>query len=105
VSVDVRDEPDRNRFVAVVEGKESVLLYAPAGEGAVDFRSTFVDPVVRGRGIGEALVRAGVDWARAQGLSVVPTCWFVGVWMEREAAREARRGTHRDDAPDSKEGR
>jgi predicted GNAT family acetyltransferase len=98
VSVDVRHEPERRRFVAVVAAPASTLAYAPAGEGTVDFTSTFVDPSVRNRGIGEALVRTAVEWARANGFRIVPSCWFVGVWLEREAAQEARRAARGADA-------
>ncbi len=91
MNVDVRHEPDQHRFIAIVDGKESVLLYAPAGEGAVDFRSTFVDPSLRNRGVGDALVRTGVAWARERRLTIVPSCWFVARWLELEAARDVRR--------------
>jgi predicted GNAT family acetyltransferase len=90
VTVDVKHEPERRRFLAVVDGTESFLQYAPLPGEAVDFRSTFVDPAVRHRGIGEAIVRHAVAWARGSGLSIVPTCWFVSRWLEREAAHEAR---------------
>jgi predicted GNAT family acetyltransferase len=91
VNVDVRHEPAEHRFIAIVDGKESVLLYAPAGEGSVDFRSTFVDPSLRNRGVGDALVRTAVAWAREEGLTIVPSCWFVARWLELEAARGVRR--------------
>lgn len=92
----VHDE-DRDRYEAL-EGETvvAVLYYeedqqsAPgtdAGPGTApgvrDLRSTVVAPSHNGRGLGSALVRFALEDARAGGLRVRPTCWFVEGWIDR----------------------
>lgn len=83
MDLDVEHRSDERRFVAVVDGCENYLSYAPLGDDTVDFRHTWVDPSLRGRGVGERIVRTALDHARDQGLRVVPSCWYVGAVVRR----------------------
>jgi hypothetical protein len=47
------------------------------GDGTITFTHTLVPPELGGRGIGKALVRAGLAAARERGLKVIPLCSFV----------------------------
>lgn len=73
-----------------------MLDYVPAPPGAVDFRSTWVPQAARGRGVGEALVHAALEWARAEGLTVIPTCWFVEAVARRHPETAALLGARSD---------
>lgn len=87
-------EAGRERYEAL-DGDEvvAVLYYAdepaPGDAGAQapasvrDLRSTVVAPERNGEGLGSALVRHVLDEARADGLAVRPTCWFVDGWIRR----------------------
>jgi predicted GNAT family acetyltransferase len=44
---------------------------------------TEVPPALEGRGIAAALVKAALDWARAEGLRVRPLCSYVVAYMRR----------------------
>jgi predicted GNAT family acetyltransferase len=83
MDVEIVHEPTRGRFVVLVDGRESQLVYLRLDDAVVDFRSTFVHPALRGRGVGDKLIRHALDWARAEGLKVVPTCWFVDTVVRR----------------------
>ncbi|MBW3535067.1 MAG: N-acetyltransferase [Gemmatimonadetes bacterium] len=83
MDLDVQHHPDERRFVAVVEGNENYLSYAALEDGALDFRHTWVDPSLRGRGVGERIVRTALEHAREHGLQVVPSCWYVGAVVRR----------------------
>ncbi len=83
MDIDVEHHPEERRFVAVLEGRESYLSYAPLGDGVVDFQHTWVDESLRGRGVGERIVRTALDHAREQGLTVVPSCWYVAMVVKR----------------------
>jgi predicted GNAT family acetyltransferase len=73
------------RFVVDVglPGQPATLNYRQADEQTVDFFSTLVPPQMRGQGLGTRLVREALDWARAEGYQVIPTCPFVGDIIER----------------------
>lgn len=83
LDVEVVHEPTRRRFVARAGGRESHLFYIPAEQGVVEFRTTYVDPALRGQGVGEKLVLAALAWAKDEGLAVIPTCWYVGTVVRR----------------------
>ena len=44
---------------------------------------TEVPAALQGRGIAAVLVRAALDWARAQGLRVRPSCSYVAAYTRR----------------------
>ena len=69
-------------YEATVDGLVSVCEYELADNRMV-FTHTMVPPELRGRGIAEELVRAGLADARAKGLKVVPACSYVAVFIRR----------------------
>jgi predicted GNAT family acetyltransferase len=59
-----------------------VLNYYLSG-GVIVFTHTGVPSALEGRGIGSALVRAGLEFARKNNLKVKSLCWFVDKYMRR----------------------
>lgn len=82
----IRHEPERQRFVAEIDDAQAVLEYGVPDAGTRDYRHTFVPPALRGRGIATALVEFALDDARAAGVRVIPSCPFVA----RLTAADAR---------------
>lgn len=78
VESDIRHDADRHTFVLSAGAGQAVLHYEPVDATTVDFQSTYVPTVLRGRGLGSTLVVHALEWARTNGLRVVPSCWFVG---------------------------
>lgn len=74
--------PAENRFVIRLEGHEAELTWRRSAT-ALDFLHTGVPDALGGRGIGSALARAGLDFARAEGLTVRPWCPFIAGWIAR----------------------
>ena len=72
---------EHHRFLVHLPEGDAVLTYRLTPTGTVDIRSTWVPAPVRGRGIGGALVEAALAWARSEGRPVIPSCWYVGVWV------------------------
>ena len=79
---DVVHEPDKNRFAVHAEGGTAVLEYQ-LFEDKVVCTHTGVPSALEGKGIGSRLVKAGLDWARGEGLRVVPVCTFVAAYIQR----------------------
>jgi predicted GNAT family acetyltransferase len=73
---------DARRFELTRPEGTAELVYRRNGERLV-LVHTGVPDALAGQGIGGLLVRAAVDHARADGLTVVPTCPFARDWLER----------------------
>jgi predicted GNAT family acetyltransferase len=78
----VEHNPGARRFETHVEGHLAQLNYMRQ-DGRIFFTYTGVPRPIEGRGIGSALVRAGLEYARREGLAVVPMCSFVRSFIER----------------------
>ncbi len=80
----VRDEgPTKGRYVLRLNGWEGEMTYSRAGERLLIIDHTGVPDALRGRGVGEALVRRGVEDARAEGRLILPLCPFAKAQIER----------------------
>lgn len=77
-----------HRFEARLLGELAVCDYERESNRLV-FTHTFVPPGLRGRGIAETLVRAALDYARAQKLQIVPACSYVAAFVERHREFQA----------------
>ncbi|HFD81633.1 MAG TPA: N-acetyltransferase [Gammaproteobacteria bacterium] len=75
--MNIDHQPDRSRFVSLVDGQEAVLEYHLMPRNGIDFSYTYVPESLRGRGIAEKLVRTGLAWAREQGYEIEASCWYV----------------------------
>ncbi|MFG2191923.1 GNAT family N-acetyltransferase [Streptomyces sp. NPDC048639] len=84
----VVDNPERSRF-EIHEGDggdvAGFVAYELQGDEII-FLHTEIDARHEGRGLGGRLVRAALDAARDDGLSVLPYCPFVRGWIERHPA-------------------
>ena len=79
----VTHEPDASRFALSAEGLTAELVYRLSGNQIV-FTHTSVPQELEGRGIGSALVKTGLEYARQEGMEVVPLCPFVRSYIERK---------------------
>lgn len=82
VEYQVRDNPAERRFEVEVEGQLAVAEYR-LPEGSILFSHTEVPESLEGRGVGKALVLAGLQAARDRGLKVIPVCVFFATYMKR----------------------
>ena len=80
--IEVRHEPEQNRYVTEVEGREAVIEYARDGD-RIRMHHTRVPPALEGRGIGSGLARQALDHAREEGLRVWPDCPFIAGYIRR----------------------
>lgn len=76
----VRDVPEEGRFVLEQDGVEAELVYERE-PGKLILVHTGVPDALGGHGIGGRLVRAAIDRARVEGLTVLPWCPFARRWL------------------------
>ena len=82
-SIEVIHNVEENRFQVEIESHLAVLEY-DRDDSVIRFTHTGVPSALEGRGLGSKLVRAGLDYARAQGLRVVPVCSFVAGYIQKK---------------------
>ena len=80
----VINNPHRHRFETTVDGHVAVLNYNQDAK-CITFIHTEVPQELAGRGVGSALAKAGLKYARQQGLQVIPKCEFVASYIEKHS--------------------
>jgi hypothetical protein len=74
----VNHSKDTHQFVVIVEGKVATLDYSVSADGKIlDYYSTFVPKELRGRNIGQDIVKYALEYAKDNQLKIKPTCPFV----------------------------
>lgn len=82
MTTDVRHDAVRSRYELLLDGAVvGVADYRDRGDALV-FDHTEIDPARRGHGFGARLVQAALDDVRANGRTIVPTCWFVAEFVD-----------------------
>lgn len=66
----------RQRFEMSTQAGDAYISYRITNETEFDINYTFVPEALRGLGHGEALVKAGTDYAVSKGYSVKASCSF-----------------------------
>lgn len=79
---EVNHNPTEMRFEIQEGDLLAELLYQLDGDSII-FHHTFVPPALEGQGIGSQLAKAGLDYAKANMLRVVPVCSFVDAYIRR----------------------
>jgi hypothetical protein len=78
----VRNAEQRSRYELILDDQiVGIADYRVDGDTVI-FPHTEVLAHLRGRGLGEILVRGALDDVRASGRSVVARCWFVEQFLD-----------------------
>ena len=86
---EVRRQDDQRRYELVVDDRVvGVADFELVDSSTMLLPHTEIDQRLRGRGLGEILVRGVLDDARARGVTVIPACWFVREYIERHPDQE-----------------
>ena len=84
MEIKIIHDKEHHKFVCEIEGKISHLKYKVLPDGkTLDYRSTYVPPELRGRQIADQMVKAGLEYAKANKYKVIPSCSFVRAYIER----------------------
>ena len=78
----VTNNESENQFEIEVEGQLAVSQYRRRN-GTIVFTHTEVPLRLEGQGIGNQLAKTALEYARNEGLRVVPRCRFIAAFIER----------------------
>lgn len=78
----VTHQMDQHRFVIELAPESAHLDYVMVGDNSIDFTHTYVPFRQRGKGYAEALVAAGLAWAKDQGYTIQASCWYVDKFLK-----------------------
>jgi predicted GNAT family acetyltransferase len=81
VAVQVHDNPDAQRYEAVVDGELAGFAAYRTQPGLIEFVHTQVEDASEGHGIGSIVIREALDDARRRGSEVLPFCPFVNSFI------------------------
>ncbi|MDY8108704.1 DUF5996 family protein [Fulvimarina sp. 2208YS6-2-32] len=81
--VERQDGTPKGRYRLVVDGVEAEMTYSRAGERLIIIDHTDVPAALRGRKVGERLVRQAVEDARRDAVTIIPLCPFAKAQIER----------------------
>lgn len=81
-NLSVRNNVEENRFELQAGEYLSVIDYYRKGNDIV-FTHTGVPDELSGQGIASKMARAALEYARSEGLDVVPNCPFVRAYIRR----------------------
>ena len=80
--VRVEHEPEKKRFAVHLPEGEGELVYVQRSPQVLELVHTEVQPSLKGRGVGDALVQTAVAYAREKGMHIVPKCSYVRHWLK-----------------------
>ncbi len=84
----VTHEEAASRFCVRLQGYEACLMYRRQDK-EIDLYHTYVPEVFRGRGIAEQLCKAGFEYAKANHLTVIPSCSYISdAYLKRHSEYE-----------------
>ena len=78
----VTDQPDRQRFELVEEGKLAFANYRREGNLLI-IPYVEADPALRGRGTAGRLMAGMLGIVRSRGEKVRPICGYAAAWIQR----------------------
>ncbi len=88
-SLAVQHDHAASRFCVKLEGYEACLMYRLAGK-ELDLYHTYVPEVFRGRGIAEQLSKTAFEYAKREGLTVIPSCSYISAaYLKRHPEYES----------------
>ena len=92
--VDVIHDRAGSRFCVKLQGYEACLMYRQSGQ-ELDLYHTYVPEVFSGSGIAERLFKASFEYAKANTITVLPSCSYISdAYLKRHPEYESvtRRG-------------
>jgi predicted GNAT family acetyltransferase len=81
--VEREDGTSKGRYRLVIDGVEAEMTYSRVNDALIIIDHTDVPAALRGRKVGERMVRQAVEDARRDGVAVIPLCPFAKAQIDR----------------------
>lgn len=78
----IHDENAQRFYIRLDERHSAEINYRRSGD-TLNMYHTGVPPAYEGRGIASRLAQVALDYARENGLKVIPSCSFISVYIRR----------------------
>lgn len=83
MATEVTNNVEASRYEIFLDGElVGIADYRERGDSLV-FPHTEIAPAMRGKNLGAQLVQAALDDVRGTGKRVVPSCWYVGQFIDQ----------------------
>jgi predicted GNAT family acetyltransferase len=79
--VEVHDNPDEQRYEAVIDGVLAGFAAYRTQPGVIAFLHTEVEDAFEGHGVGSTLIREALEDATRRGVEILPFCPFVNSFI------------------------
>ena len=83
----VRNNTADSQFEIEIDGRTAFTMYR-LKPGRIILVHTEVPPELKGHGVGNALARVSLDYARDEKLQVIPRCPFISTFIRRHPEYE-----------------
>ena len=83
LQIERQEGETKGRYVVRLDGVHAEMTWSRAGETMIIIDHTGVPDAMRGRSVGQALVRRAVKDARAEDRSILPLCPFAKAQFSR----------------------
>lgn len=81
-ALNINHNKQGKRFETTIDGHTGYISYQERGDKLV-YDHTIVPQELGGRGVGSALVKEALNYARENNKKVVPQCSFVGSYIDK----------------------
>lgn len=81
--IQVVHDSQKQCFSAQIEGYQAILEYRAVDASTLDIHHTYVPNELRGKGIAALLAKTALDYAKEHNYTVIPSCSYIAVYMQR----------------------
>ena len=79
----VENNQEKHRFEINLDGGTALISYQKRGEDVYNLYHTEVPTQFEGKGVGGALAKGTLEYIKAEGSRIIPTCPFVAAYLKR----------------------
>lgn len=84
MEINHRKEENKGAFIATEDGaKAGEMTYSKAGDDKIIIDHTEVNPEFNGKGVGKQMVLSAVEYARENGIKILPLCPFAKATFDK----------------------